>query len=427
MIMNDQNSDLIRFLNSSVSPYHTVYEAEKRLRDAGFRCLDMTGDWDIVKGENYYTRMFDTGLLAFHAGDPLGGLRLSAAHTDWPGLRVRPKPEMTSAGCCRLSVEVYGGAILSSWFDRPLSVAGIVTLQGSDVLKPDIRLIDFSQPVLVIPNLAIHMNRDANKGTEINAAKDILPLCRTIEDGWEKENYLISQLAAILNVEPSEILSYDLLVYNPQEAQIAGFEEDMLLSPRLDNLTSVYACLDGILRADSRTFCGIVLYDNEEIGSGTREGAGSRVLASLLEKAMVSLGYNAVQCRDSFMKGLLLSCDVAHALHPNYTEKGDNISFSLLNRGVALKLNASRRYATDAAGWAIVESLCRNAGIPLQRYANRADMAGGGTIGSIASAMTGIRAVDVGVPILAMHASSELMGIKDQDSLDRLVRAFFEA
>ncbi len=425
--MTGNNTELMSYLDSAVSPYHAVSQAAAMLDAAGFSPLEMTGNWTLEAGHSYYVNMFDSSLLAFRTGSIEGGIRLSGAHTDWPCLRVRPNPELVSAGCCKLSVEVYGGALLNTWFDRPLSLAGLVMLRSDDPLHPRHVLVDFAEPVITVPSLAIHMNRGVNSGVEVNALRDMPPICRTIEAAWEKNGYLAGKIAENLGVEPSDVLSFDLVAYNTQPATLVGFEKDMLSSPRLDNLTSCFACLYGIIQAQTDAFCGIVLYDNEEIGSRTKQGAGSSVLSMLLEKACGSLGIGRGEYLDAMMDGILLSCDVAHAAHPNYAEKSDSISRSLLNHGLSLKLNASQKYATDAAGWAIVEGLCLKNDIPHQKYANRPDMAGGGTIGSIASALMGIRAVDVGVPMLAMHSSCELMGAKDQQALNALVKALFEA
>ncbi len=425
--MTGCNCELMNYLNRSVSPYHGVEEAAKILDGAGFTRLDMSADWALEKGRGYYVKMFDSSLLAFRAGGIEGGMRLAGSHTDWPCLRVRPNPEVVSGGCCKLSVEVYGGPLMGTWFDRPLSLAGLVILPGEDAIHPRHVLVSFDEPVMTLPSLAIHMNRSANSGYEFNALKDMPPICHIIEEGWEKDGYLASKLAEKLGVAKEDILSFDLCVYNCQPATLVGFDKDMLSAPRLDNLTSAFACLYGIIEAKTDDFCGVMLYDNEEIGSRTKQGAGSTVLPMLLEKACAALGYSREQYLNSLMEGILLSCDVAHALHPNYTDKSDAISRPVLNGGLALKLNASQKYATDSHGWAVVESLCRAANIPHQKFANRPDMAGGGTIGSIASALMGIRAVDVGVPMLAMHSACELMGAKDQAALNALVKALFEA
>ena len=417
---------LMRYLDRCVSPYHCVSESAALLEQEGFQRLDPGGRWQLEPGGASYVSVYDSSLLAFRAGDPRQGIRLAGAHTDWPCMRVRPDPETVSGGCCRLSVEMYGGALMSTWFDRPLSLAGTVIRRGEDALHPVRELVSFDRPVLTLPSFAIHMNRNANSGVELNARRDMPPLCRIAADGWEKNGYLIHRLAERLDVSPEEILSFDLVVFNPQPAALVGFEQDMLLAPRLDNLTSAFACLWGLAASGGDGFRAAVLYDNEEIGSRTKQGADSSVLPMLLEKACAALGYDRVEFLDGLMKGLLLSCDVAHAQHPNHTDKADDISRSLMDRGVSLKLNASQKYATDAVGWAVVEELCRRHDIPHQRYVNRPDMAGGGTIGSIAAALMGIRAVDVGVPILAMHASAELMGAADQNSLNRLVRAVLE-
>ena len=421
--MNSTTGELLRYLSAGHSPYHTVAAAAKALSAAGFEALSLSGPFSILRGGKYYIDC-GTSLYAVTVGR-CDVFRIAAAHTDWPCMRVKPQPELISAGCCRLSVEPYGGAIFNTWLDRPLGLAGVVLVRTDDPMRPERRLIDWDAPLLVIPNLAIHMNREVNKGVACRAQVDMLPICRTVQAQWERRGYLVGKIAEKLGVQPADVLSFELCAYCMEAPAALGFEGDLLSSPRLDNLTSVHACLRGLLDAAGDTINVAVLYDNEEIGSNTRRGADSSTLSVILEKLALALGLGRAGLLDALTRGMLLSCDAAHAMHPNHPEFSDPTSAPLLGRGVALK--RSPRYSSDAETCAVITGLCEANGIPLQTYMNRADLPGGSTVGSMASALLAMPAADIGVPILAMHSACETMGAADQDAFVRLVTAFFSA
>lgn len=422
-------NSFLSFLNQCVSPAHTVSASCRYLSAQGFTALDASGDWTLVAGGRYYVPFYDTSLVAFTVAEDFSasdGFHIAAAHTDWPCLRIKPQPEMVSGGCCRLNIEPYGGAIYSTWFDRPLSMAGLVSLRTDDPMHPDTRLFSFDRPMLTIPNVAIHMNREVNKGVALKPNVDLLPLCRTVAAQWEKDGYLLRQIADLLGCAPEEILSYDLCVFNAEPACLVGLAQDMISAPRLDNLTSVYACLHALAEQPcSRGVNVCVLYDNEEVGSNTKQGADSAMLTTVLEKAAIALSLTRTQYLNALMRGMLLSCDVAHAAHPNHMELSDPSCQPQMNGGVVIKMNFNQSYPTDAAGTAMITGLCRANSIPFQTFMNRADLRGGSTIGAMASARMTMRTVDVGVPILAMHSARELMGAQDQQSLTALVSAFY--
>ena len=340
-------------------------------------------------------------------------------------MRIKPQPELVSGGCCRLSVEPYGGAILNTWLDRPLGLAGVALVRTDDPMRPARRLVAWDEPLAIIPNVAIHLNREVNKGVPTKPNVDMLPLCRTVQDAWEKKGYLVGKLAERLGAAAEDILSFELCAYCHEPAQLVGFEQDLLSSARLDNLTSVHACLRGLLDADGDTINLAVLYDNEEIGSNTRRGADSSTLTVILEKLAGALGLSRAQYLDACVNGMLLSCDAAHAVHPNHPELADVTCGALLGRGVALK--RSPRYSSDADTCAVISGLCGAANIPLQTYMNRADLPGGSTVGSMASSLLAMPAADIGVPLLAMHSARELMAAADQDAFVRLCTAFYSA
>lgn len=374
-------------------------------------------------------KVYDTSLFAFTLGeDPKGRLHIAAAHTDYPCIKIKPAPEMAGKQYARLNVNCYGGGILNTWLDRPLSVAGKVMTKSGDIFHPTAHILDVKRPVLTIPNLAIHMNRDMNKGVELNKQSDLLPLAAMVTEQLEKDHFFLNFLAAELNVPADEILDFDLTVYPVEEGCLVGINEEFLSSPRIDNQTSVLSCLEGIRNAGvpKSGINFIALFDNEEIGSSTKQGADSGILNFVLDKLYESLGVDSLTARDLLLSGFFLSLDVAHAIHPNKPEKCDPTNAPSLNGGIVLKLDANQRYATDTEATAAFRQLCLEADVPYQVFVNRSDMVGGSTLGSITSSHLPMYTVDLGVPILAMHSARELMGSSDQKAMDDCVRAFFE-
>ena len=424
--------ELTAHLNAGVSPFHTVQYSAELLKGRGFEELKLDAAWFPKAGMGYFVNIFDTTLAAFVIGRDITAaesgvpsLRIAASHTDWPCLMVKPSPELTCGSYAKLNVSVYGGPILNTWLDRPLSMAGKVCLRSPDPFHPEVLLVDFARPLLTVPNLAIHFNREVNKGVELNPQKDMQPLLAVLDETLNKDSFFLDLLTEETGCSKDDILDYQFYIYNCDTPCRLGIHGEMLSSPRLDNLTSVHACLSGIM--NSRREHGIsaaVLYDNEEIGSSTKQGAASPLMERVLEKLYLSLGYGRSSFLDALFGGFLLSLDVAHALHPNQAEKYDPKDHICLNEGVALKLAVSQAYATDASYVSVVEELCRQNIIPYRKFSNRSDIRGGSTLGSISSCMMTMPAVDAGAPILAMHSSRELMGIKDQWALAQLTRAF---
>ncbi len=433
--MNTQATanDLLSFIGRAVSPFQVVEESCRLLDDSGFQALSFAEPWALTPGKSYYVPAYGTTIFAFTVGKAFregGAIHLACAHTDHPCLRVKPKAEMCEHGYCKLDVEVYGGAILNTWLDRPLSIAGRVTLCSGDIYRPVTRLVNFSRPLLTIPNLALHMNRDVNKGVELNKQTQMLPVIGLVRDGLEKENFFVKLLAGECGADPADILDFDLYVYNAEEGCLLGAENEFISSPRLDNLTSCYACLHAVAASSemaegSNRLNVIALYDNEEIGSRTKQGADSMITNILLEKIYHGLSYDTARLTDSYFDSMMLSLDVAHACHPNYGQKSDPNLIVTCGLGPAIKLNYSQRYATDTEAVGMICQLCRANGIPYQKYVNRSDIAGGGTLGTITSAYLPMRTVDIGIGILAMHSSREMMAAADQESFNTLVYRFF--
>jgi aspartyl aminopeptidase len=328
-------------------------------------------------------------------------------------------------GYLQVNTEGYGGAILSTWLDRPLSVAGRVVLKSDDVFKPDVRLIDMEKPVLIIPNLAIHFNREMNKGVELRKQVDMIPIWGTASEELTKDAFM-KTIAEHLQTNMEDILDYELTIYNTDKPCFVGLQEEFVSAPRLDNLTSTQIVLDGITSATRGAGINMmIVFDHEEVGSRSKQGAASTLMTTVMEKIYISLGYTKKDYINAMEDSLLMSVDVSHAFHPNHGAKYDITNRNVLNQGFAIKEACSQSYATDSEAIAIVQQICEKEGIAYQKYVNHSDSPGGGTVGAISSALLPVRTVDIGVPLLAMHSSRELMGIKDYESLADYIEAYY--
>lgn len=424
--MTYETKELLDFIASAPSPCHTVTASAEKLRRAGFEELELGGAWQLSRGGRYFVRVYGTTLLAFTVG-AAGPLRMAAAHTDFPCFRLKPAAGLVREGYGLLNVETYGGLILRSWLDRPLGLAGKVVLRGEDAFHPEMRLVDFGRPLVTIPSLAIHMDRDVNKEGALNPQKDML-LLAALFGGEAEEDWWMQALAELAGISAEDILSYELSTYPWEQGCTLGLAEDLVSSPRLDNLTSVWACLEGLVAATKDGVSDgvrlVALFDNEEVGSRTKQGAGSAVLMEVLRR--IYAAEDGARLSAALAGGFLLSVDVAHGLHPNHMSKSDPAVRPVLGGGVVIKQAASQAYAGDAEAVAIVRALCEERGIAHQDFVNRSDSRGGSTLGSIASALVPVRTMDVGVPILAMHSARETMGAADEMALTALVQAVLE-
>ena len=427
--MNTTAEKLFDLIEKGVSPYQVVEEAEKRLKEAGFEKLEFHTAWGLTGGKSYYMIHHGTTLIAFTIPKTLDyreSFRMAAAHTDFPCLRIKPNPEMEMSGYQQLNVEVYGGAILNTWLDRPLGIAGKVALASDEVFAP--RIVHFSSecPVAVIPNIAIHMNPALNKGVELNKQKDMIPIVGIAGEEMQKKDFFYEYLAKELQLSKEEILDFDLYLYNTEMPETVGMGKELISAPRLDNLTSVQALLDGIITGEREDGINLIaLFDHEEIGSRTKQGAGSMLLRDVVEKIQISLGRDACQVKEALYQSMLLSVDVAHAMHPNQNQKADVTNQPVLNRGFCIKESGNQSYATDCEVVAIVEQICKKEMIAYQKYVNRSDIAGGSTLGNISNTQVALNTVDIGLPQLAMHSPYETAGVKDTEYLVRAARAFF--
>ena len=422
--------DLLQYVSLATTPHQAVAAGAEYLKERGFQELTLGKAFDIRKGGKYYVTAYSTSLIAFTVGEETKEnqeFHVAAAHTDHPCLHIKPKAEMAPGKYLKIDTEIYGGPILNTWLDRPLSVAGRVALKGEDMYHPEIKLVDFARPIATIPNLAIHFNRKVNEGVELNKQSDMLPIIGLFEDSMNKDNYFLELLAKECQVAPEDILDFDLYVYALETGCYVGINEEMISAPRLDNLTSCFALLFGIsgeVRKDGINVA--ILFDHEEIGSRSKQGADSALLQMVLEKIYVALGFDKNALSDSIFNSFLFSVDVAHAVHPHHPEKYDPVNQAYFNEGIVLKLNSNQRYTFDTEAVAIAQGICDASGVKYQKFANRSDVAGGGTLGPIISGWLPMKTVDIGVPILAMHSARELMGKKDQEYLEMLMKGFFE-
>lgn len=423
-------NSLIEAVKKSTCAYTTVRYAMEQLEADGFKEIELGKEWQLEKGSKYMVNIHDSSLIAFAVGNT-GRLKVGCAHTDHPCLYVKPEPELVTDGIYgRLNTEIYGGPILNTWLDRPLSIAGRVALRSDNIYEPDIKIIDMERPILTIPNLAIHLNREVNKGIELNRQSDMIPLLCLMEGDSEEDNpgkdYFRELLQDYLMVDKADILDYELYVYNTDEPQQMGLNGEFISGPRLDNITSVNTLVKAIGQCDTKEDIKVIaLFDNEEVGSRTKQGADSQTLAMVLEKLYMSLGYSREEYIDYISEGMMISLDVAHGHHPNRPEKSDPTNKCMLGKGIVIKRAASQTYATDCAMTAIIQQLCQKHGIPCQKYAVRSDGTTGSTLGTIAGKYLPMRSIDIGVPVLAMHSARELMGTKDQYYLDKLLVGFF--
>lgn len=423
--------DLIEFIHRSPSAFHAVNSIKAILKGKGFSELDEREKWELQKGEKYFITRNDSALIAFIAGRGIeaeNGFKIAAGHTDSPGFRIKPSPEISVEGkYVKLNTEVYGGPILNTWLDRPLSFAGRVVVKGKNILNPEALLINVKRPLLVIPNLAIHMNREINKGVELNKQKDTLPLLCMLKDNLEKDGLLIKIIAEELNLKPEDIIDFDLFLYEYEKGSITGLNREFISSSRLDDLEALHAGVTAFINSEVTEAANVLAcFDNEEVGSSTKQGADSEFLSNILERIIITFGGSREDYFRALSRSFMISADSAHAVHPNKTEKSDPTNRPFINEGPVIKISANQKYTSDSISIAVYETICKNACIPVQKFVNRSDEAGGSTIGPISSTHLSIRSVDIGTPLLAMHSVRELCGVLDHSWLEKSFEEFFK-
>lgn len=412
---------LMDFLDSSVTMFHAINECEKILQNSGFTYLPENEKWNIKAGK-YYTKRNSSSLIAFDIADGDYHFQISAAHSDSPTFKLKDKPVIESNGYLKLNVEGYGGMINATWLDKPLTIAGRVMVSTDSGIKA--RLIHIDRDLLIIPNVPIHFNREINKGFAFNNQIDMLPI---FSAGNLKEDDFNKIPAKELGVSPDAILAKDLYLVNRQKASVIGFDNEFISSGRLDDLECVYTSLIGFIEAKNNNHINVfAVFDNEEVGSVTKQGAMSTFLSSTLDRINLSLGKSREDYYRAVAKSMLISCDNAHAIHPNHPELFDIKNRPVLNKGIAIKESANQKYTTDAFSRAILKSILDKRDIPYQTFANRSDIAGGSTLGNLSNTVVSMNAVDIGLPQLAMHSSYETAGTKDVEFAVCALKAFFE-
>lgn len=411
-----------KFIDESASSFHTVSNVIKMLEISGFQRLKEDEDWKLECGRAYYVTRNDSSIAAFKIPDQVwSGFHIVASHSDFPCFKLKENPEMTvDEQYVKLNTEKYGGMILSTWLDRPLSVAGRVVIDGKAGLET--KLVRIDRDLMIIPNVAIHMIRDMNKGMEYNPQIDMLPLL----GGIESKGRLYKLIAEQLDIEAEDILGSDLYVYNRDRAKLIGAGREYVAAPRLDDLQCAYASVQGLLQAKAKDAVAVcMIFDNEEVGSSTRQGAGSTFLKDCLKGICGGLGKDEKEYRRMLPSSFLVSADNAHGVHPNHTEKADPTNRPYLNGGIVIKHHGSQKYTTDAYSAAYVKKICSRIDVPYQSYANRSDIAGGSTLGNISAGRVSIPSADIGLAQLSMHSACETAGVKDLEYLMEFFIAFY--
>ena len=415
---NQFNSDLMVFLDASPTPFHAVRCISELLAKSGFTELNESDNWTLKTGDKHFLSRNGSSIIAFTVGSsPLttAGLRMTGAHTDSPCLMVKPQPEIAVKGYLQLGVEVYGGALLNPWFDRDLSIAGrLVYRNKRQQLKQT--LVDFKRPVAIIPSLAIHLDRKANSDRTVNAQTDLPPLLMMTDKAESFRELLADEFL----LDGEEVLDYEMCLYDTQGAAMLGINNELLASARLDNLLSCFATTQALIQADATNTCLMVCNDHEEVGSVSAVGADGPFLEAVVARLTESDERNAV-----IDKSLMISCDNAHAVHPNYPSTHDSLHSPRLNGGPVIKVNVKQRYATTSLTASLFRQLCADVDVPVQSFVSRSDTACGSTVGPITAARLGVATLDVGIPQLAMHSCREVTGSLDAARLTDVLAAFF--
>ena len=423
---------LLDFLNASPVNFLAAKNIANELEQAGYRRLDPQMPIGEVKaGDKIYVTKNDSSVYAFHIGSkPLAdaGFRMICAHCDSPTFRIKPNAEMTcEGGIVKLNTEVYGGPIMSTWFDRPLTIAGRVIVKGEDALNPKTLLLHVKRPLLQISNLAIHFNREVNDGVKLSKQKDMLPILGIVTNQLEQGNLLMNVICGELNIKSEDILDFDLYLADATPACTFGVHDEFLSSGRLDDLSMCFAGLEAMINTEITDMTKVLaIFDNEETGSQTKQGAGSPFLSMMLKRIALAQSGTEEAFYQAVERAFMISADNAHAWHPNYSEKYDPTNHPVLGGGPVIKFNAAQKYASDAVSAAVFAEICREAGVPCQRFVNHSDVAGGSTLGNILASSIPLIGVDMGNAILAMHSCRETGSTADHIYCVKAFTKFFE-
>ena len=417
----ETNRDLLHFISKSPSVFHVVRHIKAALLYAGFTEIREEDSWQIKRGGKYVVTRNGSALIAFSVPEDGGNaFKITAAHCDSPTFKIKENPEIRDGKYTRLNVEGYGGMIMSTWLDRPLSAAGRLFVKDNGQIIS--KLVSLDHPTLLIPSVAIHMDRAVNSGHAWNIQNDLLPLYST--DGAAD---FMETLAQAAKVKAADILGHDIFLYSCAPGILWGPQHEFISSPRLDDLQCAFATFRGFTNGKKQKDISVyALFDNEEVGSGTAQGAGSTFLANTISRLALSLGRSYDEIQAMLAKSFMISADNGHAVHPNHGEYADPVNAPVLNGGIIIKFNASQKYSTDGYSAAVFRDLCLKADVPVQTYTNRSDIPGGSTLGNISNTKVAVPTVDIGLPQLAMHSSYETAGAKDTEYLVKAVSYFFE-
>lgn len=425
MNVQEVNKELLQFLDHSPNAFYAVANMQKELEDAGFTRLYEGCPWTLSGGHGYYVTRNDSAIIAFRIPEgEYQGFQIMASHCDSPVFKIKTNAEIVvDNSYVKLNVEKYGGMLCAPWLDRPLSVAGRVIVQTEEGIAT--KLVNVDRDLLIIPNVAIHMNRQVNDGYAFNAQVDMLPLF--CEQGEEK-NQFMQLIADEAGVQVEDILDTDLFLYDRMKGTTLGLHGEFIASGRLDDLQCAFASLKGFLAAELKQSIAVhCVYDNEEVGSGTKQGAASTFLKDTLQRISRAMGRSEEQYLMSIASSFMVSADNAHAVHPNHAEKADPTNRPYMNRGIVIKYSANQKYTTDGVSGAVMRAICKKAEVPYQTFTNRSDMLGGSTLGNISQAQVALNTVDVGLPQLAMHSPYETAGARDTAYLIEAARVLFSS
>lgn len=425
MNYQEVNKELLQFLDHSPNAFYAVANMQKELEDAGFTRLYEGCPWTLSGGHGYYVTRNDSAIIAFRIPEgEYQGFQIMASHCDSPVFKIKTNAEIVvDNSYVKLNVEKYGGMLCAPWLDRPLSVAGRVIVQTEEGIAT--KLVNVDRDLLIIPNVAIHMNRQVNDGYAFNAQVDMLPLF--CEQGEEK-NQFMQLIADEAGVQVEDILDTDLFLYDRMKGTTLGLHGEFIASGRLDDLQCAFASMKGFLAAELKQSIAVhCVYDNEEVGSGTKQGAASTFLKDTLQRISRAMGRSEEQYLMSIASSFMVSADNAHAVHPNHAEKADPTNRPYMNRGIVIKYSANQKYTTDGVSGAVMRAICKKAEVPCQTFTNRSDMLGGSTLGNISQAQVALNTVDVGLPQLAMHSPYETAGARDTAYLIEAARVLFSS
>ncbi len=422
MKKNNTTQKMLAFIDASPTAFHVVENIKKELKKRKFTELKESEEWNLKPG-NYFVTRNDSAILSFKIPSAdYKGFHMMASHSDSPCLKIKENPEMDSAGAyIKLNVEKYGGMLCAEWFDRPLSVAGRVIVQKKG--KTEACLVNIDRDLLLIPSLAIHMDREANDGHKYNVQTDMLPL---FGDSNAAERFF-TLVAKEAGVKKEDILGHDLFVYNRVKPTFFGANEEFIASSRLDDQECVYCSFEGFLESAPKDYVAMhCVFDNEEVGSGTKQGAASTFLKDTIERIGDSLGRTSQQYHTAIANSFMISADNAHAVHPNYADKADPVNRPKMNEGIVIKYSGNQKYTSDAVSAAEFKLLCKEAKVPYQTFTNRSDMAGGSTLGNISTSQVSVNTVDIGLAQLAMHSPYESAGSRDPEYLSAVAKVFYD-